>query len=374
MNRGTRGRLSRAAKFGLVVALAAIAGVASVPLTGLGHGTISVTAQFADAAGLYAGNPVEVLGIRVGKIDSVTQRADHVDVVMRVDESVRIPADAKAVTISDSVLTDRHVEFSPVYRGGPVLRDGTVLGPDRTRTPVEFDSVLAMADKLSRSLGGDGHGDGPLASMVDLGATVSTRNGQDIKSALDALSQALRTGADDGAATRNAITAIVTDLDSLTTTAADNDRRIRDFGDAVHRMSDLLAGLNLGTGDTGTKLNEILAQTTDLMTSNRATIAATVSGGNVLLQSLADYRQNIGEFEDLFPLVTDNAYNAIDQQARAGRVHVNIDKVALDGQMVKEVCNLLQLTQLGCATGKMSDMGPDFGVVAMLTGIAGIRR
>ena len=110
------------------------------------------------------------------------------------------------------------------------------------------------------------------------------------------------------------------------------------------------------------------------MHKERGTLSSTASGANVMVRSLADYHQNIGEFMDLFPLVTDNAYNAIDQQAGAGRVHVNIDKVALDGQMVKEVCNLLQLEQLGCATGKMSDMGPDFGVVAMLTGIAGVTK
>ncbi len=358
----------------IIVAVVAAVGVASVPLGLLGHGTISVTAQFDDAAGLYAGNPVDMLGIKVGKIDRIVQQGDYIDVTMSVDSSVRIPADAQAVTVSDSVLTDRHVEFTPAYRGGPLLRDGAVLSPDRTHTPVEFDSVLAMADKLSKSLGGDGRGNGPLAGIVGVGAAVTTNNGGDIKSALDQLSAALRVGGDGGAGTRDAVTKIVNNLNSMTTAEADNDKKVRDFGSAVHQMSIMLADLNLGTGDTGAKLDQILTQTTDLMQKERGTLSSTASGANVMVHSLADYHQNIGEFMDLFPLVTDNAYNAIDQQAGAGRVHVNIDKVALDGQMVKEVCNLLQLKQLGCATGKTSDMGPDFGVVAMLTGIAGVAK
>lgn len=56
--------MPRWVKIAVIVAVAALAGVASVPLGLLGSGTITVTAQFADAAGLYTGNPVEVLGIR----------------------------------------------------------------------------------------------------------------------------------------------------------------------------------------------------------------------------------------------------------------------------------------------------------------------
>ena len=365
--------MPRWVKIAAVLAIAAIVGVASVPLSQLGSGTITVTAQFADAAGLYTGNPVEVLGIRIGKIDSITQRGDFVEVRMSVDRAIRIPADAKAVTVSDSVLTDRHIEFTPAYRSGPVLGDRTVLSPDRTRTPVEFDSLLSTADRLSRSLGGDGKGNGPLANMVDLGASVTTRNGGDIKAALAELSRALRRGDDGGATTKNAISEIVDDLDALTTTAADNDQKVRAFAAAVRGMSDMLADLDLGSGDTGAKLDRILTQTADLMQSERGTVSGTTSGANVLLRSLAEYQRSIGQFLDLFPLVTDNAYNAIDQQAGAGRVHVNVDKIALDGQMVKQVCNVLRLKQLGCATGKASDMGPDFGVTAMLAAIAGVR-
>lgn len=366
--------MPRWVRIAVLVAAAAIVGVASVPLTQLGSGTITVTAQFADAAGLYTGNPVEVLGIRIGKIESITQRGDVVEVRMSLDRAIRIPADAKAVTVSDSVLTDRHIEFTPAYRTGPVLDDGTVLSLDRTRTPVEFDSLLSTADDLSRALGGDGKGNGPLANMVDLGASVTTHNGGDIKAALDELSRALRMGDDGGAATRNAITQIVNDLNALTTTAADNDGKVRAFAAAVHQMSEMLADLNLGSGDTGAKLDQIITRTADLMQRERGTVSGTAAGANVLVRSLADYQRNIGQFLDLFPLVTDNAYNAIDQQAGAGRVHVNVDKIALDGQMVKQVCTLLQLKQLGCATGKASDMGPDFGVTAMLAGIAGVRK
>ncbi|WP_019928251.1 MCE family protein [Nocardia sp. BMG111209] len=365
-------RLSRRIVLALLIVLTVVAvGAAAGPFSG--PGTLTVTAQFDNAAGLYVGNAVDVLGMKIGKVESITQRGAYVEVRMSVQSSVPIPADATAVTVSDSVLTDRHVEFTPPYRGGPALRDHAVLDPGHTRTPIEFDSVLAMADKLSKSLGGDGAGHGPIAGLVDVGASTAG-HGDDIKAALDQLAGALRTGSDQGAATKDAVTKIVTDLDSLTAAAAANDQQIRDFGSGVHQLSDLLADQQLGTGDTGAKLNQILAATTDLMQRNRGAIASTAGNANVMMRSLSDYQRNIGEFMDLFPLVVDNAYAVIDPDLRVGRVHVNVDKIVLDGQMVKEVCNLLDLKQLGCNTGKMSDMGPDFGVVAMLAGIAGLPK
>ncbi|WP_405137768.1 MCE family protein [Nocardia sp. NBC_01388] len=358
----------------LLVAVVAIAGAATGSIAQMTSETLVVTAQFESAAGVFPGNSVDVLGMPVGKVKSIEQRGAYAEVRMSVDSSVRIPATATAVIVSDSVLTDRHIEFTPAYRSGPALADGAVLGTDRTRTPVEFDSLLAMADKLSSSLAGDGQGNGPIGTMVDVGTAVTGSNGNDIKGALDQLSRALRMGDDHGAATRNAITTLVNNLDSLTTAASNNDQKIRDFGQGVRQLSDLLADQRLGDGDTGAKLNEILTRTTDLLQQSRGALAGTMSGGNVVVKSLADYNREVAEFMDVFPLAVDNAYGAVDQQAGAARVHVNIDKVVLDGQMVKEICNLLDMKQLGCNTGKASDMGPDFGVVAMLAGIAGLPK
>ena len=351
-----------------------IAGAAGSAPAFLSEDGITVTAQFEDAAGLYVGNPVDVLGMRIGKIKKVEQKGTFAKVTLSIDSSVKIPADAVAVTVSDSVLTDRHVEFTPPYKGGPAMRDGATLDLQHTKTPVSFDSLLAMADKLSTSLGGDQKGAGPIANMVDTGAAITSGNGQDIKSALDELSKALRMGDDYGVQTRNAITTIVKNLDSLSTAAAQNDQKIRDFASGVHQMSDLLADQNLGSGDTGAKITQILEQTTDLLQKYRGKLSGTASNADVLVKTLNDYRAQIGEFLNLFPLVVNNAYNAIDKEAKVGRVHVDLTKVVLDGQMLKEVCNRLDLKQLGCNTGKLSDMGPDFGVTAMLAGIAGLPK
>lgn len=365
--------LSRRVLLALMVFGVGFTGCSSTPAFTAQDTTI--TARFANANGMYTGNAVSVLGMRVGEITDIRPGGTGVDIELRVDGAIRLPADVLAVAVSDSLLTDRRIELSPVYHEGPELPDDAVLGIERTRVPVEFDALLAMVQKLSDSLGGDGTGTGPIGDLLDLGTGVTTGHGEQMRTALGELSRALQLGADSGAATRDAITQVVTNLDALTAAAARNDTTLREFGAGVHQLSDFLAAQGLGTGDTGTRLNRILTTVTELLQQNQTTLGATAGNTDSIFLALADYQANIGEFLDVFPLLLDNAYHAVDQNIGAARAGVDLNRVLLDGQMVKEMCNLLHLTELGCATGTMRDMGPDFGLTAILTALAeGQRR
>ncbi|WP_405183043.1 MCE family protein [Nocardia sp. NBC_01377] len=352
----------------LVGLVAALAGCSSGPP--LSRNDTTITATFANANGLFTGNAVSVLGMRVGKVTRIRPRGSGVDVEMRVDGGITLPADVKAVTVSDSMLTDRRVELSPAYRGGPTLGKDVVLGRDRTRTPIEFDSLLGMVEKLATALGGDSAAKGPVADLLDLGAKATSGNGEAMRSALTELSRALQLSGDNGAATRDEITEVVINLDALIDLAARNDRTLREFGTGIHQLGDLLADQNLGTGDTGTVLNRIIVSVTELLEQNRHKIADLLANSNTMFTSVADYNTNVAEFLDVFPLAVDNTYNAIDQNIGALRASVDLNRVLLDGQMVKEICNLVGLSNLGCATGTMRDMGPDFGITAILQALA----
>jgi len=54
--------------------------------------TITVTAQFDNAAGLYPTNNVAVLGMKVGSVNKVTPKTGYVEVEFTVDKSVKIVA------------------------------------------------------------------------------------------------------------------------------------------------------------------------------------------------------------------------------------------------------------------------------------------
>jgi virulence factor Mce-like protein len=355
----------------VLLAVAAIALIV-VAVPGKGNRPLTVTAQFEDAVGLYAGNAVSVLGMQVGKVTSVAPKDAYVEVKLEINRGVDLPADVQAVTVSTSILTDRHVELTPPYRSGPTLKDGDVLSLPRTRTPVEFDRTLAMADRLSRSLEGDGHGQGPLADLVGIGANIASGSGQDIKAALDQLSAALRLSSDNGAATKEDIRAIVNSLATLTQAATDNDGAIREFGSNIRQLTDIVADENLGTGRAGAQLNQILAQAASLLDKNRNGLKTTITDSQALLKTVTDYRRELAESIDILPMLGTNIYNAIDQNAGVIRAHVLLDKLFLNGQMTKEICNLAGIKDLGCNTGTINDYAPGFGANFYVDSMAGL--
>jgi virulence factor Mce-like protein len=361
-------------KTAIIVGMALAAGgcSGSAPMAAMSDRGMTITAQFDSASGLYEGNAVSILGMRVGTVEKIVPKGQYVDVTMHIDSGVKIPAAAQAVTVSTSILTDRHIEFTPPYTGGPVLADRDTLSLARTRTPVEFDRVLAMIDKLAVQLQGNGEGGGPVADLLSVSESMTSGNGPEIRSALGELSTALKLSKERGAPTGDAITTIVTNLDSLTEAAVENDQTIRQFGSSVRQLSAVLAAERLGTGSTGAQVNQILSGTADLLEKNRDALKATATNTELVTRALADYKREVGEAFDLVPMLTDNVYNMIDPEKAAVRAHPVLDKIELNTQATKEMCNLLGMKQLGCATGTIADFGPDFGITSMLEGLAGL--
>ena len=120
-----------------------------------GGGTTEVTAQLTRSYNLFPGSPVRVLGVDVGKIADIRVEPGQptVDVVMRLDSGVQVPADATATVIPESLLGERYVQLS-AYAGGPALESGAVIPVDRTTVPHEFDEVLESLGEFVGELEG----------------------------------------------------------------------------------------------------------------------------------------------------------------------------------------------------------------------------
>ncbi|WP_100495619.1 MCE family protein [Mycobacteroides abscessus] len=360
-------------------AIAVIATVAAVAAAIVGAGVyyvksqldhITLTAQFDNASGLYESNVVAVLGMPVGKITKITPQSGYVDVEFTVDKDVKVPVDVQAVTLSTSILTDRQVELTPPYRGGPTLQDGDTIGLDKTKTPVEFDRVLGMLDKLSVSLKGDGNGQGPVSDIINAAAGVADGNGDKIKSGLDELSKALRLSSEGGVTTREQMTTIIKNVSSLFDAAAANDGKLREFSTTIHQLSNIIDDEALGTGNTGRQLNDLVTQAGDLLDANRDHIKQSILNGNTALKTVVDNQRELAETIDVAPLAVENLYNTVDQDNGYFRARFLTDKLLFESQTGKEICNLMGLRQLGCSTGTLQDYGPDFGLTYVLDGLA----
>lgn len=233
-----------------------------------GSGTRHVTAEFPRTISLYEGSAVKILGVSVGKVDSVEPAGTKVRVKFSYDAKHKVPADAKAVVISPSIVGDRFIQLTPVYTGGPVLADGARLGIDRTATPLELDQIFGSINELTKALGPDGAnkidetGTGALTRLLDSTARNFGGQGVQFNQTLQNLSKLTKTLADN----KYELFGTVTEIENFTSTLAQNDDTVRKFNDSLAAGAQLLA-------DERDELAAVLQNLSVAMTQVRSFVA-----------------------------------------------------------------------------------------------------
>ncbi|BBX75957.1 MCE family protein [Mycobacterium shinjukuense] len=123
--------------------------------------TKPMCAEFTDGVGIYPGNKVQLLGIEVGSVTAVTNKPDHVQIDFTVSKDLDLPADVGAVTYSQSIVSDRHVELTKPYAGGPKFTGARCISLERTKTPIGVSETFTAVDKLANAVLGSGPGQDP---------------------------------------------------------------------------------------------------------------------------------------------------------------------------------------------------------------------
>src|SRR3978361_1974312 len=154
---------------GLLAGAVVLAVVAALVLVALpGHDKKYLTASFPRTVSLYEGSDVRILGVPVGKVESVEPAGTDVTVKMWYDAKYDVPKDAKALIISPAIVGDRFVQLTPVYKSGAKLDDNAVLTTKSTSTPLELDQIYDSIDQLTVALGpGGAHKKGSLTRLLD---------------------------------------------------------------------------------------------------------------------------------------------------------------------------------------------------------------
>ena len=291
--------------------------VAALTVLGLlggcgGSSETTVTARFNDAAGLFTGNDVGVLGVRVGEVAKITPRGDRVDVTLRIDSGVKIPADAGAVVVSRSVATDRYVELTPVYDSGPVMRSGTVLDESRTRSPVEFDELLESLRRISDDLSGEGDDAKPVNDLLEVGAKTLDGNGKTIARGLRDLATTL----DAVNGMSGDVEGELENLDTLTAALADNDALVRNFTRQVADATEMLDEEHDSMEQTFDALAAMVRAVTKFSRDHRADIRAQVEDMQSIVGTMVDERQGLERLLQTIPLMMQNVNLAIDENDR----------------------------------------------------------
>jgi virulence factor Mce-like protein len=365
------GRLQRT-----VALLAAVVLVGALGWTVLRPaGQFRVTAWFDAAVGLYPGSDVRVLGIAVGEVTDVVPRGDRVRVDMLVDEDYDIPADADAVVLAPSLVSDRYVQFAPVYSGGPTLADGAEVPLERTATPVELDAVYGALDDLSVALGPTGaNSDGALQDLLDVGAANLDGNGAALNQTLTGFSQAVRTLAEN----RDGLFDSVENLQVFTTALATVDSQVGRFNENLAAVAEQLAGEREDLAAAIAQLSSALAQVATFVQQNTALLSTNVDRLAEVTLTLVQQRSALAEVLDVAPAALSNvarAYNpdtgTLDTRDNSlGSVNAEVvvcqllssaGRLQLGGVDVDDVVQLLRLppTEQICARLLSGDPGAD---------------
>ncbi|GAA4614899.1 MCE family protein [Saccharopolyspora hordei] len=298
-----------------------------------------LTAFFDKAVGLYAGSSVRVLGVEVGRIDAVVPQGEVVRVDMHLDDDVPVPADVKAVVVAPSLVSDRYVQLTPAYSGGPELEAGAVLGEDRTATPAELDDLYRSAKALAEALGPDGaNREGAVTDLLGTSADVLEGNGADLNATVQRLGELAGTLQEN----QGDLFSTVDNLNRFTAALAASDEQIRQFHGRLADVTGFLAEDQDEMGAALSSLSAALGDVTTFIRDNREQIASNVENLTGVTQALVDEREALAEVLDVAPLGATNFINAYD--AASGSVSVRGHFNELTQSPILMICKLVQNT------------------------------
>jgi phospholipid/cholesterol/gamma-HCH transport system substrate-binding protein len=269
--------------------------------------SVHVTAYFPRTVGIYPGSDVRVLGVRIGEVEKITPEGDRVRVELKYDEGRKVPADAKAAIINSSVVSDRYVQLLPVYRKGPVLRNGAVIPETRTAVPVELDRIFDSLHTTADALGPNGaNKDGSLSRLLGVSAANLDGQGEHLNQTVEDLSQAVTTLSDG----RTDLFGTVRNLQVFTAALAADDKSVRSFNTSLAEVAGQLAGERKDLADALKNLGTALGDVSAFVKNNKKSLASNVQGLSKVTKVLVTQRAALAELLEVAPTGLSNLNNA----------------------------------------------------------------
>jgi phospholipid/cholesterol/gamma-HCH transport system substrate-binding protein len=114
----------------------------------LGENTYSLYAKFNTVTGLRVGNPVDMLGLEIGRVEKFTidQENQVVKVQFKINKGIEIYDDAIASIKTEGLIGDKYVSIDP-GGGGELLADGGTITDTNSPTDImDLVSKYAFGD------------------------------------------------------------------------------------------------------------------------------------------------------------------------------------------------------------------------------------
>ena len=289
-----------------VLVCALIAGSVVILRDGAAAGRTHLVAYFDNSNGIFVGDEVRIVGVPVGLIEKIEPQPLQVKISFWLDDKYKVPADAKAVILSPSLVTSRAIQLTPAYTSGPVMADNTVIGRDRTAVPVEFDDFRQQLQKLNEALQPtEPGGVSPLGALVNTTADNLRGQGPTIRDTIVKLSQAMSAlgdHSDDLFTTLKNLSLLVSALQGSSTVLAQLNQNLAS-------VTNLVANDPNEVGNAVRDLGDLAGQLTSFVNDNRESLGITADKLASVSQALHDSIPDIKEVLHVAPPTLQNFIN-----------------------------------------------------------------
>lgn len=300
-----------------LVALALVAAAGVFLLRG-GDDRQTLVAHFPRTISLYEGSDVRVLGVSIGKVETVTPSGTDVVVEMTYDDGVNLPADAQAVIVAPSIVGDRYVQITPVYTGGEKLKDGATLATENTSVPLELDQIYSSLNDLNVAIGPEGaNKNGALTDLLEVTADNFGGQGEQFHETIENFSLLSQTLDDN----KEELFGSAAQLEQFVSTLAQNDSTVRAFNQSLSDVSTMLDGEKEELAASLRNLSTALGEVTTFVKDNKASLTRNIKGINRVAKVLVKQRAALDEVLGTAPLALNNL--ALTYNPQAGTLDTN---------------------------------------------------
>ncbi len=300
----------RNARIGLAVGLVLILAAGFVTIRSLpGIARTRVVAYFDNSNGIFAGDDVVILGVKVGRIDTIEPQPQHAKITFWFDSKYKVPAEVNAVILSPKLITSRAIQLTPVYTAGPALTDGAVIPESRTAVPMEFDDLRQQLEKLSHSLQpAQPDGTSALGEVIDTAADNLRGQGEHLRDTIVKLSQAISVLGDHS----NDVYSTVKNLSTLVSVLHDSAGLMRQLNGNLAAVTGLLSNDPDEIAHAVSDLDTAVADVTAFVADNRNALGATTDKLSSVSKALTDSLDDVKQALHVLPNALQNFVNIWD--------------------------------------------------------------
>ncbi|MGL4305438.1 MAG: MCE family protein [Mycobacteriaceae bacterium] len=278
--------------------------------------SVEIIAEFSNTTGLYVGDDVRVMGVKVGSVLEIKPEGTHSRVRLSVDKSQSIPLDAKAVIIPESCVSARFIQLAPTYNGGDKLSDGDVIPLTHTAVPVEWDQIKDELSRVAVALGPDSNAitsdngtlpkdRGPIGDLLTSAAKNLEGEGQSLHRTIETLKTTMKAFSEGS----GDLASIVENLQLFVDALSASGQQIVSFNTRMASVTSILNSNKSSISDALVNLDSALTDVQEFVQNNRSAVVSSLTKLSAVVSVLAQQRDGLAQILHVGPTALSNLQN-----------------------------------------------------------------